>query len=299
VEHSIPTEFADIEARLLARRAGPPLAVAAAEAAMRCAIGADATASPAMAPMLRAAVAVGAAVERHGAAFPPGAEPAYHDRHHQAEAALVMGWLTAAARRAGLITPAEAALGTLAMIGHDLFHDGSEAGPPGRLEALSATATAALAAAEGVPPGVTEALRMLILGTEFARAPEPGLLLALAREADLMGSLCPRLGWQLSEALAAERRADGDAHAGRVASFAGRLGFLGIVPPPTPIGRSLGLAEARDAQVAAFAHAAADAGLDAATPATAAAALDALPRAAARARYVAALATLTASRPAP
>ncbi|MBR0657547.1 hypothetical protein [Plastoroseomonas arctica] len=294
----VPTSFADIEARLLARRAGPPDAAAAAEAAMRCALGAAAS-SPTLAPMLRAAIAVGEAVERHGAAFPPGAEPAYHDRHHQAEAALGMGWLTAAAREAGLITVDQAGLGTLAMIGHDLLHDGSEAGPPGRLERQSADEVAQLATAQGLAAADVAELHRLILGTEFARTPEPGTLLALAREADLLGSLCPTLGWRLSQALAAERRADGDVQADRVASFSGRLGFLGVVPPPTPVGRMLGLAESRAAQIEAFTRAAADAGLPAATPAAAAAALDTLPRDAARALYVSALAVLTAGRPAP
>ncbi len=294
----IPRSLNEIEARFLARRAGPPDAAAAAAAAMRCALG-PSTAEPALAPLLRAAVALGQAVEDHGAGFPPGREPAYHDRHHQAEAALAMGWLAAAAREAGLISAAEAGVGTLAMIGHDLLHDGSEAGPAGRLERQSADAAAALALAEGVRAEAIATLRRLIEGTEFARPAGPGILLALAREADVLGSLCPRLGWRLGEALAAERRADGDAHADRVASFSGRLGFLSVLPPPTAIGRALGLAEARAAQVAAFTRAAADAGVGATTPAAAAAALDALPRDAARAAYDAALAALGGDHAAP
>lgn len=283
-----PRSLGDIEARFLARRAGAPEAAAAAEAAIRCALG-IAAGEPALAPLLSAARAVGQAVEDHGAGFPPGREPAYHDRHHQAEAALAMGWLTAAAREAGLISAAEAGLGTLAMIGHDLFHDGSEAGPPGRLERQSADAAAALAGAAGLDADTLFTLRRMIEGTEFARLPEPGLLLALAREADVLGSLCPRLGWRLGEALAAERRADGDVHAARAASFAGRLAFLAILPAPTPPGIALGLAQARADQIAAFVQAATDAGLPAATPATCAAALDTLPRNLARARYEAAL----------
>ncbi len=251
---------------------------------MRCALGAG-WGEVAFIPLLHAARATGRAVEAHGAGFPPGAEPAYHDRHHQAEAALAMGWLTAIAREAGLVTAAEAGLGTLAMIGHDLLHDGSEAGPPGRLERQSAEVAAALAGAAGLGAAELAELRRLILGTEFARPPEPGLLLALAREADVLGSLCPRLGWQLGEALAAERRTDGDAQASRVASFAGRLSFLCALPPPTAPGRTLGLAVALADQVAAFARAAAEAGLAAATPAAGAAALDALPRDVARAHY--------------
>lgn len=283
-----PRSLGEIEARFLARRAGPPDAAAAAEAAMRCALGASA-AKPALTPLLRASVALGQAVEDHGAGFPPGREPAYHDRHHQAEAALAMGWLAAAAREAGLISAAEAGVGTLAMIGHDLLHDGSEAGPPGRLERQSTDAAAALAAAAGVRAEAIATLRRLIEGTEFARPAAPGILLALAREADVLGSLCPLLGWQLGEALAAERRADGDAQAGRVASFAGRLGFLGVLPPPTLPGAALGLGQARADQIAAFAGAAATAGRPAATPAAGAAVLDTLPRDIARALYEAAL----------
>ncbi|MBR0662868.1 hypothetical protein GXW71_00730 [Roseomonas hellenica] len=282
-----PASLAEAEAYFLARRAGPPDAAAAGEAAMRWALG---DALPAWPALLHAAQAIGAAVERHGAGFPPGAEPAYHDRHHQAEAGLAMGWLCGAARAAGLLSAEQAGIGVLAMAGHDLLHDGTETGPPGRLEAQSAAATAAIAAASGVVPATAALVHDLILSTEFTRPLGPELLPHLAREADLMGSLCPVLGWRLSEALAAERRAAGHPAPDHVASFAGRLGFLHILPTATPIGVGFGLEAAGRAQIAAFGRAAQRLGLIDTAPDAAAAALDRLPRDQARALYDAALA---------
>lgn len=284
---SPPASLAEAEAYFLARRAGPPDTAAAAEAAMRAALG---EALPAWPAMLEAAQAIGAAVERHGAGFPPGAEPIYHNRHHQAEAALAMGWLCGAACSAALLSAEQAGIGVLAMAGHDLLHDGTETGPPGRLEAQSADMTAAIAASSGVAAATVTLVHALILSTEFTRPLGPELLPHLAREADLMGSLCPHLGWQLSEALAAERRATGHPAPDHVASFAGRLGFLRILPTATTVGREFGLEVSGRVQIAAFGHAARQLGLADATPDAAAAALDRLPRGQARALYDATLA---------
>lgn len=284
---SPPASLAEAEAYFIARRTGPPDAAAAAEVAMRAALG---DALPAWPTMLQAAQAIGAAVERHGAGFPPGTEPIYHNRHHQAEAALAMGWLCGAALGAGLLSAEQAGIGVLAMAGHDLLHDGTETGPPGRLEVQSADATAAIAAASGVAPATVALVHALILSTEFTRPLGSELLPHLAREADLMGSLCPHLGWQLSEALAAERRATGHPAPDHVASFAGRLGFLRILPAATPTGRDFGLEAAGRVQIAAFGLAAQHLGLIDTAPDAAAAALDLLPRAQARALYDAALA---------
>lgn len=281
-----PTSLADAEAHFLARRSCAPAVVEAAEAAMICALGDAALASPTLLPAAREAAA---AVEAHGAGFAPGAEPAYHNRYHQAEAALAMGWLCGAARRAGLLTPEEASLGVLAMIGHDLLHDGNEGGPPGRLEARSADLAASMARARGIAPAAADLVRDLILSTDISRPPGPGLLHALAREADQLGSLTPVLGWRLSHALAAERRAAGRPDWAMVASFAGRLAFLNMLAAATPVGAAFGLDRARQSQIAAFALAP---GLPGATPGDGAAALDALPRAEACPRYHAAVASL-------
>ncbi|HEY4253585.1 MAG TPA: hypothetical protein VGM87_20420 [Roseomonas sp.] len=284
---SPPASLAEAEVYFIARRAGPPDAVEAAGTAMRAALGEAWSGQPAL---LDAARAIGAAVERHGAGYPPGTEPIYHDRHHQAEAALAMGWLCGAARAAGLLSPEEAAIGVLAMAGHDLLHDGIETGPAGRLERQSADATAAILAESGIAPGITASVHDLILTTEFTRPLGPALLPHLAREADLMGSLCPSLGWRLSDALAAERRASGQPAPDHVARFAGRLGFLRILPETTPTGVAFGLQASGRAQVAAFGRAARHLGFAAVTPDAAAAALDRLPRDHARALHAAALA---------
>ena len=49
-----------------------------------------------------------------------------------------------------------------------------------------------------------------------------------------MASLMPHLGFQLGDALAAERRLAGEAGADRIASFSGRLGFLRLYAWFTP-----------------------------------------------------------------
>jgi hypothetical protein len=206
----------------------------------------------------RAALAVADAVERHGRGFAPGAEPAYHDRHHQAEAVLAMAALVRAARGASLLDPREAPLLLLAIAGHDLFHDGSVAGPAGRLEAASAAATAGLAASAGVDPAGIDEVRRLIAATEPSFRPAADDLPArLVREADVMGSLMPQLGWQLSRALAAERAAAGADDRPTVDSFEGRLRWLRGVAAESLPAVSLGAARNRRDQIAAFALAAA------------------------------------------
>ncbi len=266
------------EARLLHRRAGPPDLAGAVAEALAAAWG-----GPPPPDLAAAGARIAAAVERHGAGFPHGTEPPYHDRHHQAEATLAAGWLTRAAREAGALAPRAAVLSVLALAGHDLLHDGSCGGAPGALEARSADAAAALA------PEVTTAdraeIRRLILATDPTRAAPDDLCGRLVREADLFASLTPHHGLRLSEALAREWREADPAAAARVGRFAGRLDLLRRMPPCTAAGEALGLEAGRALQLAALAAAG-----EAADPAEGAARLDTLPRAAALARYRGALA---------
>lgn len=265
------------EARMLTRRLGHADPAGAVAEALREA--GDGRVPPALAA---AGARIGAAVEAHGTGFAPGTEPDYHDRHHQAEATLAMGWLAGMARRAGLIDAHTALLGVLAMAGHDLLHDGNGTVAPGTLEARSADATLALL--PGLPEPDRAEIRRLILLTDL-HAPAPADLLGrLAREADLFGSLTPCLGWRLSAALAREILRCGMRGADTIATHAGRLALLRAVPAPTDAARRLGLGEARDMQIAAMA----DAGSPI-SPEAGAAALDRLPPEEARRRYRAAL----------
>jgi len=267
-----------LEARLLMRRSHPPEVAAA----VRDALAAIHTDGP-PADIAKAGAAIAEAVEAHGARFPPGAEPAYHDRHHQAEATLAAGFLAAAALRGGEMAPRAAWLLVLAMAGHDLLHEGRPAEGEA-LERRSAARTEALATA--LPPEERAILARLILATAPAAAP-PDLPARMAREADLFASLTPDLGPRLSRALAAEWRAAGVTDMGTPTTHAGRCALLQRLPAMTPPARALGLEAVRSLQLEALSVAG-----ETEDPAEGARRLDAMPPAAAAARWAAALASL-------
>jgi hypothetical protein len=264
----------EAEARLLARRARAPAMADAVAEALREAVGGTV-------PKAFAAggARLAATVERHGKSFGAAAEPAYHNRHHQAEATLVMGWLAGAARQAGHCDPRQAALCVLAMAGHDLLHAGEVNASAGELERRSANA--ALALLGDLPAADLEEIRRLILATDPA-APAPiDVAGRLTREADLFGSLTPTLGWSLSAAMARECADAGLQEGEDYATFRGRLALLRAQPEPTEAAIALGLHAGCEAQIAALPAAA----RGAATPEQAAALLDSLPPAEAAARY--------------
>lgn len=269
-ERSPARALAVAEAWFLACRAAPPDVVAATrEALAQAGIESGDMAA-------RAALEVAALVERHGASFPPGGEPAYHDRHHQAEAVLSMGWLAGAARRLGLMGADEAALAVAAMIGHDLLHDGSAGGPRGTLEQRSAAATDRIAALAGVSIEGRRQIGRIIMATtwpwEVAEAPD--LACRLAREADLFASSLPGMGLPLARRLARELAAAGQPDAEAVATHAARLALLGLMPDASEPANALGLDAARAAQIGAYGAVARRLGLRSAEEA--AAALDSL-----------------------
>jgi hypothetical protein len=256
------------EEALLARRAhAPDIASAVAEALALCGVIDRA--------VLETGARIAEAVERHGASFRPGEEPAYHDRHHQAEAVLAAGWLAA-----GL--PSElAACCVLAMAGHDLLHDGTlRAG----LEARSAAATLALC--DGLPETMRAEIRRLILLTDPTAPAPTDLAGRLVREADLFGSLTPRLGPLLSAALAREWARAGHPDPAALLRYAARAALLGRLAPFSDAARETGLEAGVRAQQDALARAG-----DAASAEAGGARLDTLPPAAAQARHREALAT--------
>ncbi len=225
----------------------------------------------------------------------------YHNQHHFAEAVLAMGTLCAAARGLGLITPAEAALGVVAMAGHDIGHDGSVA-PGGALEALAAAETVRISRIAGVGADGLAWLAYVIEGTDpgavagnearSAGTLPPGrfgasadMLRSLANEADVLASLMPHLGLRLGDALAAERRLAGDAAAGGIANFSGRLGFLRLYAWFTPAATMMGLPGMVRAQIDRLAAVASSLGAGT-TPDDGAAALDRMEVSEARALYL-------------
>ncbi len=186
-------------------------------------------------------------------------EPAYHNRHHVAEAVVAMEMLCRTACDLGLLERRLADLGVLAMLGHDLGHDGSLA-VPGTLEQRAAAGVAALAA--GLDASERAVLHHVILATDPTTVPVNlsrarcvdatplDRLTALANEADVLASLLPVLGLTLAELLATEWRPHDPARAAGVVSFAGRSQFLGVYASPTPAGQCLGLQRCIGRQIA-------------------------------------------------
>jgi hypothetical protein len=277
------------ERRLLQRRRLAPDVTGALREAIAAACGEVAPGHP----PLRAALAIAGEVDRFGAGFPPGEEPRYHDRHHQAEATLAMGWLCGLARREGLLDAEGALLGIAAMAAHDLHHPGRVPARPGALEDASAAAAAAIAAAEGASAAWCDRLARIVRATTM---PQPAdteaqpVLHRLAHEADVFGSAMPELGRRLSRLMAEELARAGEPAAEVPATHAGRLAFLSAIPPATPAAAALGLAVAIAWQQEAYARCAPALGAGR-TSRAGATALDALPAGEAEAIYQAALAT--------
>jgi len=225
----------------------------------------------------------------------------YHNRHHFAEAVLAMGTLCSVARELALISAAEAALGVVAMVGHDIGHDGSAA-PGGVLEALAAAETVRISRMAGVNADRLGWLAYVIEGTDPAAVAAnearsagnlpPGrfgvsadMLRSLANEADVLASLMPYLGLRLGDALAAERRLAGEPGADGIAGFSGRLAFLRLYAWFTPAAARMGLPDIVRAQIDRLAAVAHGAGAGT-TPEDGAAALDRMEPCEARALYL-------------
>lgn len=283
-----------LEADFLERRAAvPDLA------------GAIADAWAMLPPAPPQAHAAAAAIERVIAAHANNhAEPPYHDRYHFAEVVRAMAALLHQARQLGLLDADHAAIGLVAMVGHDLDHDGSCVARTPSLESIAATRADALAAAAGLDARARALLGHVIMGTTTAEIganarraagllpPGPfgaqaDLLRALANEADGAASLTPTLGWRLSDALAEEWRNEAPDMADRVASCTGRLIFLTHFPAFSKPATALGFAPVRDAQVEGMAVAA-----GAPSPREGATRLDRLDRTEARARLARAVSGL-------
>lgn len=185
----------------------------------------------------------------------------FHSRYHVAETVRAMNLLCSEAVRLNLITPDLGQIGVLAMIGHNLGHDGSLP-DRGHLEVHAAIRVANLASDLGsISVGL---LNRVILATapsmvrgNLARARAPGatpidILCAMANEADVLASLLPNLGWELAELLAAEWSPHDRAKAEMAKSFGGRLSFLQIYAAPTPASAELGLDRVVARQIKAF-----------------------------------------------
>ena len=252
-----------LERELLARRQSPPDLQGAFSFIFSIAIGqAD---SAELLALHHAGLAVAAAMDAIAAAT--GDLP-YHGRHHAVDATLAMGLLCCEAAKQNLISRMLVAVGIVAMVGHDMHHDGSAPGD-GAMERRSQAAMATIVAGAGVKGEAFTAIGTVILATQPAMAaanaaklegklpPSPGgpaqdMLNKLANEADLCGSMLPRLGPDLSLALAEEWRELGDPALLGVGTATARLAFLRSIPALSGPATALGLQRAQAACVAAY-----------------------------------------------
>jgi adenylate cyclase len=291
-----PDELAQCENRFFTMRKAPAELGAAFAEAFATAAGTE-SASPDLQAIRRTGEALVAATLADPG---PARTLPYHNPHHFAEATLAMGWLCASARALGLISARDAVLSVVAMVGHDIGHDGVTI-TGGILESRAAADTARIARDAGMDDRECARLSDIILGTDPAevaanaarssgrRPPGPfgvtgDWLRSLANEADVMASLMPVLGLHLGTALAEERRLAGDPNADRVASFSLHLEFLRCYAWFTPAAAAIGLADLVRRKIQAFSSVAQRLGA-AVTPEAGAAALDRMDRAEALTLY--------------
>ena len=276
---------AEIEALFLALREQPPCTQTALKTAF-------AWLAPGPSERCRAALAAASAsLSAADTLAECGGELPYHNRHHVAETMLAAAWLGREARDTGMITHDQAILVVVAMSGHDLGHDGTRC-LTGRLEAQAAASMHRVGQQAGLDGTAIETLERLILATiprGSAHKAAEDALAAVAQEADVLGSLLPRLGWRLTMALRREWRLTADAAAHTVASFAEREAFLLDYARQSGAAARLGLTAVVARQVQACELAAVQLG----APGRGGAGLDEMPRHRARRCYRAALDAIT------
>ena len=242
-----------LERELIVRRRSPPDLS-----------GAFLAAAPGLAdPLRKAGLAIAATMDE--LATMAGDLP-YHGRHHAVDATLAMAALCSEAVRLGMIDRQHAACGVIAMVGHDMLHDGALPGG-GVLERRSQAAVALILGRSGIGVADAAMIEAVILATDpdrvVANAARLGaeslplpqdVLNKLANEADVFGSLLPRLGPMLVRALAEEWRPLGDPALLAVAKPTARLAFLRGVPRFSRPAIAVGLTEALGRGLSAYAE---------------------------------------------
>jgi hypothetical protein len=173
-----------------------------------------------------------------------GLEPGYHNRLHTADTLVCLTLLLQAQRQ--FTTDDSAAplrherLSLLAMLAHDLLHDGGVNQFPAQLETRSVQALSPLMQRHGMPPSDQALVRHLILKTDAQVVSSTHALIAdrpftahdvdclavLVQEADVMASTLSSTGHALTKNLAAEWAQSNPTEASRLVTPEGRLRFL-------------------------------------------------------------------------
>jgi hypothetical protein len=188
--------------------------------------------------------------------------PAYHNAFHTLDTLRAMEILCASAGRLGLDSPAPHLL-IIAMLGHDLRHPGGASTPMCDIEQMSADIVADFARDSGMPDAATQTVVDLILATRPAgqikmRKTGVGDLAEwLVGEADVLASLLPGIGLDLSEDLTREMSAARHVISAPFETGPVRLGFLRCYSNLSAPAKALGLADVIAVQIAALETAAA------------------------------------------
>lgn len=199
-------------------------------------------------------------------------EPGYHNRLHIADTLSALTCLLLLTRQEcgrpldARPDPAEW-LQMLAMLGHDYLHSGRVNQFPSQIEQASVEALRPLMAAAGMAEDDCRQVAELILMTDPARvrehhqqmsgAPfEPGSFGSMAmllQESDILASVMPGIGVELTHALAGEWSRFSETMARSLLSAGSRIAFLREFARFTsPASRRLGVPEAIAAEVAAL-----------------------------------------------
>lgn len=185
-----------------------------------------------------------------------GCELAYHNRDHIKDVLVSLKLLTDAAPN--FLPEEDLHLIILAMLGHDLGHDGLPNRSPRQLEIQSSELVCSLLDSSVLGHQRSRRLRTIILMTDpkdypkLAQRSRRSVLstqIGLAVDADLFASLLPARGFQLGARLAEEQVRAGLTEAKSLASLQGRLGFLRFAPLLSLATQSLGMRDLVDAQL--------------------------------------------------
>lgn len=183
-----------------------------------------------------------------------GREPQYHNRHHTIDVLFALTNILRIAMHRSLVTPRELNFALIAMMGHDILHDGTLNTQTKSLERVSSAEIRKLLSALDFSADELDVISDLIHKTDPAyqfpmrsklRHDETGSyhpIELMIGDSDLFASLIPDIGQRLSDDLAAEWVSAGLVIEHMPNTEQGRKNFLSAVEPLSQPTAELGLA---------------------------------------------------------
>ena len=222
----------------------------------------------------RCAQAVARWLEREGTRrHRRGLEPQYHNRLHMADTLVCMTFLLKAQRSVQGVPTLRGHrhewLALLAMLAHDLLHDGSVNQYPAQLESRSAQALQPLMQQHGMPEPDQRVVQHLILKTDplcvrqaHAQVLDRSFvvedidcLAVLVQEADILASTLAVTAMDLTHSLSREWERSNPSMAPVLMTRQGRLRFLELGALfSSPASRWMGIQQARQSEIDALRH---------------------------------------------